>query len=230
MSTIDSDDLGATGYFLPEDSQLRLKQLRDYMGFLANLARPRRPDEDQEWTAEIRTGEVSICLELLEEQIGLVLDELGWPAERGEKATAPELETETAAEDKDEDASVAQAAASDPAESRMNEAVERYVSGVTLYQIDEINLLLGRLHAVGNVVACSDHAELSDATLSIMGDAIYRDVETLREIIQDVDGQRLESPRVTRPGVGEEGGTYHVVRARLPRERALRSQVHSQVH
>ena len=56
MSTFDADDLETTGYFLPEDSQLRLKQLREYVGFLTNLARPRRPDEDREWFAEIRPG------------------------------------------------------------------------------------------------------------------------------------------------------------------------------
>jgi hypothetical protein len=39
MSTIDSD-VEATGYFLPEDSQHRLKKLREYVGFLAHLARP----------------------------------------------------------------------------------------------------------------------------------------------------------------------------------------------
>ena len=38
MSTIDSEDLYVTGYFLPEDNQLRLKQLREYVGFLTNLA------------------------------------------------------------------------------------------------------------------------------------------------------------------------------------------------
>ncbi len=35
MSTFDSDDLETTGYFLPEDSQLRLKKLREYVEFLA---------------------------------------------------------------------------------------------------------------------------------------------------------------------------------------------------
>ncbi|WP_431637166.1 hypothetical protein ACQVBX_06125 [Dyella sp. KULCS107] len=39
MSTIDSEDRNVTGYFLPEDTQLRLKQLREYVGFLTNLAR-----------------------------------------------------------------------------------------------------------------------------------------------------------------------------------------------
>src|SRR6185312_11353857 len=97
MSTIDTDDLETTGYFLPEDSQLRLKQLREYVGFLTNLARPRRPDEDREWFSEIRPGEVAICLELLAEQIGQVLDELSWPAERGERAAACEADADAGA-------------------------------------------------------------------------------------------------------------------------------------
>src|SRR6185437_10375441 len=97
MSTIDTDDLETTGYFLPEDSQLRLKQLREYVGFLTNLARPRRPDEDREWFSKIRPGEVAICLELLEEQIAQVLDELSWPAERGERAAAGEADAEAEA-------------------------------------------------------------------------------------------------------------------------------------
>ena len=100
MSTFDSKDLETTGYFLPEDSQLRLKQLREYVGFLTNLARPRRPDEDREWFSEIRPGEVAICLELLEEQIAQVLDELSWPAERGERAAAPKAKAELDAEPK----------------------------------------------------------------------------------------------------------------------------------
>jgi len=32
---------------------------------------------------------------------------------------------------------------------------KRYLSGITLDQIDEINLLLSNLHAVGNVVCCA---------------------------------------------------------------------------
>jgi len=88
MSTFDSDDLDTMGYFLPEDSQLRLKKLGEYVTFLANLARPRTSDEDREWLVEIRVGEVAICLELLEEQIGLVLDELSWPALLGDRPGA----------------------------------------------------------------------------------------------------------------------------------------------
>ena len=213
MSTFDSDDLETTGYFLPEDSQLRLKQLREYVGFLTNLARPRRPDEDREWFSEIRPGEVAICLELLEEQIAQVLDELSWPAERGERAAAPKVDAEAEAEAE----ACTQAAEPDAAEPVMDEAGNRFLFGVTLDQIDEINLLLSSLRALGNVVTCSDHAELSDVTLSIMGDAIVRDVEKLRDINRDVNAQGLKPPHGTKPGVREELATYLALPAHLPK-------------
>ena len=212
MSTFDSDDLETTGYFLPEDSQLRLKQLREYVGLLTNLARPRRPDEDREWFSEIRPGEVAICLELLEEQIAQVLDELSWPAERGERAAAPKADADAEAEAE----ACTQATAPDAAEPVMDEAGNRFLFGVTLDQVDEINLLLSSLRALGNVVTCSDHAELSDVTLSIMGDAIVRDVEKLRDINRDVNAQELEPSRRTKPGVREEWATYLALPARLP--------------
>ena len=207
MSKFDSDDLETLGYFLPEDSQLRLKKLREYVEFLANLARPRMADEEKEWHAEIRPGEMAICLELLEEQIGQVLEELSWPAERGERA-ACEADAEAEAH--------AEAAEPDVAEPVMDEAGNRCIFGVTLNQIDEINLLLGSLRAHGNVVTCSDHAELSDVTLSIMGDAIVRDAQKLRDIIDDVYAQELEPPYGTKPGVREEWATYLALPARSP--------------
>jgi hypothetical protein len=208
MSTIDVDDLETTGYFLPEDSQLRLSKLREYVEFLANLARPRLADEEKEWYAEIRPGEVAICLELLEEQIAQVLDELSWPAERGERAAAGEADADAKA--------YKQAAKSDVTEPVMDEAGNRLLAGVTLDQIDEINLLLSSLRALGNVVTCSDHAELSDVTLSIMGDAIVRDVEELRDIMSDVQGQKLGPLHATKPGVREEWAIYGGLPACLP--------------
>ncbi|WP_449428893.1 XAC0095 family protein [Rhodanobacter umsongensis] len=218
MSTFDSDDLETTGYFLPEDSQLRLKQLREYVGFLTHLARPRRPDEDQEWFSEIRPGEVAICMELLEEQIGQVLDELSWPAERGERTGACEADAHTNADADAEE--YTEAAEPEAAKPVMDEAGNRYLFAVTLDQIDEINLLLESLRALGNVVTCSDHAELSDVTLSIMGDAIVRDVMKLRDIIDDVNAQELEPPHGTKPGVREEWATYLALPARSPMGRA----------
>jgi hypothetical protein len=204
MSTFDSDDLETMGYFLPEDSQLRLKKLREYVEFLANLARPRTSVEEKECYAEIRPGEVAICLELLEEQIAQVLNELSWPAERGE------ADAHANAEDSIEAAEPA------VAEPVMDEAGNRCLFGVTLTQLDDINLLLDSLRAHGNVVTCSDHAELSDVTLSIMGDAIGRDAQKLRDIIGDVNAQRLGPSHGAKPGVREERATYHALPARLP--------------
>ncbi|MFC5580192.1 XAC0095 family protein [Rhodanobacter terrae] len=219
MSTFDSEDLETTGYFLPEDSQLRLKQLREYVGFLTHLARPRRPDEDQEWYAEIRPGEVAICMELLEEQIAQVLDELSWPVERRERAPAPEAKVERDAEPKA--AAVTAAADTDGTEpelagSTMNEAPKRYVAGVTLDQIDELARLGDILRAHGDVVVATDQADFADVTLSIMGDAIIRDAERLRDIIRDVDCvQRLDGRRRSHADVKEEAAIYLAAPSRL---------------
>jgi hypothetical protein len=67
--------------------------------FLTNLARPRTSVEEKEWYAEIRPGEVAVCLELLEEQTAQVLNELSWPAERGERVGACEADAHANAED-----------------------------------------------------------------------------------------------------------------------------------
>jgi hypothetical protein len=225
MSTFDSDDLETKGYFLPEDSQLRLKQLREYVGFLTHLARPRRPDEDQEWYAEIRPGEVAICVELLKEQIGQVLDELSWPAERRERAPAPKAKAERDAEPKA--AAVTAAADTDGTEpelagSAMNEAPKRYVAGVTLDQIDELARLGDILRAHGDVVVATDQADFADVTLSIMGDAIIRDAERLRDIIREVDCvQRIDERHGTKPGVREEQASYLALPMRVPMSNAL---------
>jgi hypothetical protein len=68
----------------------------------------------------------------------------------------------------------------------------------------------------------SDHAELSDATLSIMGDAITRDTQKLRDIIGDIyDEQRLEPLHRPQTRVREEGATYLALPTRLPTGGAL---------
>ncbi|MGN6382294.1 MAG: XAC0095 family protein [Dyella sp.] len=212
MSTIDSEDRNVTGYFLPEDTQLRLKQLREYVGFLTNLARPRRPDEDSECYNEIRPGEVAICFELIEEQIGLVLDELSWPGERGESADAPSAAAETEKQAEASDTDAEKPYGTEPASE---EAGNRWIAGVSLGQIDEIHLLLDSLRAHGNVVASSDEAKLKDVTLSIMGDAICRDAQKLRDIVDAIyDDQRLQ-PRASKSGVREEHATYFALPASM---------------
>ena len=205
MSTIDSDDLDATGYFLPEDSWSRLKNLHEYVGFLANLARPRSADEREEWLADIRVGQVSICMELLEEQIGQVLDELSWPAERGRPGALGA----------DAEAVQVEAEVAEAGEPVSDGAGTRYVFGVTLRQIDEINLLLDMIRVHGDVLIASD-AEFANCTLSSVGHAIFRDVAKLRDIIEHVGLQPLAPMGGTPTGVGEERAAYHLLQAPLP--------------
>src|SRR5690625_384272 len=154
MSKFDSDDLEMTGYFLPEDSQLRLKKLRVYVEFLSHLAQPRRADEERECVPEIRVGEVAICLELLTEQVGHVLDEISWPAQRYEGEAAPEADAE-------------------PETAEDDDAGSRYIFGVTLEQVDTLNRLIEMISAHGDVATASDDAELADHTLSLLGHAIF---------------------------------------------------------
>jgi len=67
-----------TGYYLPEDSQLRLKQLHSYIDFLSRLARPRTYDEASEVSPEVGMDELATCLALLADQAKLVLHDLTW--------------------------------------------------------------------------------------------------------------------------------------------------------
>ena len=185
MSTFDSDDRETMGYFLPEDSQLRLQKLREYAEFLSHIAQPRTPDVQQEWIPEIHVGQVAICLELLAEQVGLVLNDLSFPAYRSESDAA----------------------------AMPDDADGRYLFGMTLEQVDTLNQLIDMIVAHGDVVTASHDAELADHTLSLLGHAIFSDARAVREIIRQLESQQL-NPRNSQPGVSEEQGVYHVARKR----------------
>jgi hypothetical protein len=197
MSTFDADDRDTMGYFLPENSQLRLQKLREYAEFLSHIAQPRTSDVAQEWIPEINVQQVAICLELLAEQVGLVLDDLSFPAYRseGEAAAAAGAEPEVA-------------------EAMPGDAAGRYLFGMTLEQVDTLNQLIDMIVAHGDVVTASHDAELADHTLSLLGNAIFGDARAVREIIRQVESQRLGPARGSYTGVSEEQGVYHVARKR----------------
>jgi hypothetical protein len=98
----------------------------------------------------------------------------------------------------------------------MDEADSRYAFGVTLSQIDEINLLIDMLRAHGDVVAANDAAGFADHTLSTVGNAIFSGANKLREIVLDLEAQRLDPARGSPTGVREERASYHALPARLP--------------
>jgi len=94
MSTIEPKNVEANGYVVPEDARLRLKRLQGYVTFLANLTRPRQSDEGKGWRADIRPGELAICVEQLEQQIAQVIEGLSWSDERRTKTAASEADAE----------------------------------------------------------------------------------------------------------------------------------------
>jgi hypothetical protein len=192
MSKHESNDLDMPGYFLPEDSQSRLKKLRDHMALLSRLAQPRTWEEQQESTPEVRMGELANCLELLAEQVALVLDEVSWPAQR-QTAAAEVSESDVTPEDT----------------SQLYGATdERFAFGVTLDQIDTLNRLMQTISAQGDVVACSRAAGLADDTLPRVGQAIYDGMEAVRAILSEVEAQRLGQAFGSRNAVGEERAVY----------------------
>jgi hypothetical protein len=188
MSKFYSNDLNMPGYFLPEDSQFRLKKLRDHVAFLSRLAQPRTWDEAQEWAPEVRMGELATCLELLAEQIAVVLEEASRPAQR-------------AADTSDGDTTTAESPEVSGA------ADERFAFGVTLNQIDALNRLIQTISAHGDVVACSRAAGLDDNTLPRVGQAIYDGMEAARAILHEVEAQQL-APRIPLNRVGQERAVY----------------------
>lgn len=121
MSKHTMDARGTTGYFLPEESHFRLKKLHGHMEFLSQLAQPRRDDEeDTGFGPEITGDEMAVCLELLAEQAGRVLDEVTWPAERKAVAQRPQARDEDDLDDwaEAEDADDTLAAAAEDDEAR----------------------------------------------------------------------------------------------------------------
>ncbi|MDO1528567.1 hypothetical protein QMK61_06920 [Fulvimonas sp. R45] len=190
MSMIESEDPDAMGYFLPEESQFRLKRVREYVEFLSHLAQPRTPDASLEGLPEINMGEVAICLELLAEQLGMVLDDMSWPAQRQEEA--------------------ASTADGEPGNAGPvpGGAGGRYVFGVTLDQVDRLDQLIGMITAHGDVVTASDDAELTSQTLPMLGHAIFNDARAMFAIVREVTSQRLGPARGPHARVGEERATY----------------------
>ena len=68
---------------------------------------------------------------------------------------------------------------------------------------------------VGDIVSTSHATELADHTLSLLGHAIFTDARAIRDIIDQVESQRLNPPRHPPTGVREEQGVYHIARTGL---------------
>jgi hypothetical protein len=189
MSTHDEDERETLGYFLPEDSEFRLRKLRDYMMFLSRLAQPRSADEVHPWgrRPDLRTVDLEICLELLAEQVQIVVDEVTWPAEREAK--------EPGAEE------------GDGPEAGTDPAARRYVFGLTGAQFDALARLFEALSTQGEVMAGGNGIALDHRTLTLVGQAVTNGMAAARDILDQVEAQPLVQP-VARKGVREARAAY----------------------
>jgi hypothetical protein len=192
MSKRESDDPGMPGYFLPEDSQLRLAKLSDHIRFLARLAQP-RTYEERECALDVPVGELAICLESLAEQADLVLQELSWCAPRQTETSAAERSAESTATPEVPDT-----------------ADQRFAFGITLDQIDALDRLIQTISAHGDVVAAGRTAELAHHTLPLLGQGIYDAAAAVRTLLDQVEAQRLGEGSRPRSGVAEERAAYAV--------------------
>lgn len=191
MSKHDSNDLDMAGYFLPEHSHFRLKTLRDRMRSLSHPAQPRTRDQKQACEPRPRPAELTICLELLAEQLSLVLEEASWPARPAPGKDAPGTGTAIVS-----------------AEDALADADDRFAFGVTLKQIDALDRLIQTISAQGDVMAAGKAAELADHTLPLLGQAICDGVKAVRNILDQVEAQRLGHALYPRADVGEDRAVY----------------------
>ncbi|MCD9097509.1 XAC0095 family protein [Luteimonas fraxinea] len=214
------------GYFLPEDSQFRLKKLREHMDFLSRVSQPRTANEDDEYIPDIRAGEVAVCLELLGEQVELVLDEVTFPAMRkARKARSAAEDTEGDDDDEEEDGAEADKAIGVHA-AVADAPVLRF--GVTLDQIDALNRLLELISAHGDVVSAGEMADYATQTMPVVGHAIFDHAAKVREILLQVEDQTLDQSSAQNR-VREAPAVYGVAPARLHLQHACASK-HVQFH
>ncbi|WP_157515175.1 XAC0095 family protein [Luteimonas abyssi] len=182
MSTFETEDRGALGYFLSEDGQSRLRKLHQHIEFLSRLAEPRVDEEED--GPEIEAPALAGCLELLAEQVQQVLDTVSWPARlqpRGTPVRVGQQADGDEAEDADEtDADTSPAAAS---------ADDDYVFGMTMDQLDELHRLLDLLRAQGDLMMATGDGDVAKDTIVVTGSAVFDGADAVRTIIDEVESQ-----------------------------------------
>lgn len=217
MSKFEMDDEETVGYFLPEDSQFRLKKLREHMDFLSRVSQPRTANEDDEYIPDIRAGEVAVCLELLGEQVELVLDEVTYPATR----ELPAARSAAKARDDDDDHEESEEDDADVGDDNSVHAgaadAPKLRFGVTLDQIDALNRLLELISAHGDVVSVGEMADYATQTMPVVGHAIFDHAAEVRKILLQVEHQRLDGGAPLSNRVREAPAAYGV----MPVRRAL---------
>jgi hypothetical protein len=205
--TFDNQDM--TGYFLPGDSQLLLKQLSNHIRFLARLAQPRLPDETQQGAPVMGVAEWMFCLDQLAEQLDVVLQALSWPARRVKEREAADAPQTAVGANADADA--------DAADDAMPAIRGGFVFGVTLDQIDTLNRLVERIKAYGDAVSADGMADFAEGTLTMLGHTIFDKAVEVDEVLVEIEAQQMPQGTRLRFAVEEPRAAYGV---EVPSQRA----------
>ncbi|MEN5116801.1 hypothetical protein ABE488_05635 [Luteimonas sp. TWI662] len=212
MSKHDHDDQHQPGYFVPEDSRTRLRQLIEHMQFLSELAQPRSLADEEQGIPQVRGGDVATCLTLLAEQADQLLEAMTWRSSRAARQDAytPPEDVEateaTSADDAPHEATMGAYAKARAAEAF--DVPDDFVFGVTIDQADALDRLVQTLMAHGDVLASGHEGDLADATISTLGLAISEGADTVREILEQVQEQQLHAPSRPATGVREPRPAY----------------------
>ncbi len=144
-------------------------------------------------------GELAFCLNLLAEPLDSVLRQVAWPSK--------------AADDADAAAPAASADNEDGEAFGMPDVgVAGFAFGITIDQIDMLNRLVQTISAHGDAVAARDMADSADATLPLLGHAIFDGAIEVRALLDQIEAQRLRSRSGTGSMVREARAAYDVGR------------------
>lgn len=192
-----SVDSGIPADGTPEVLQRRLAMLEAHLKWLLRLVQPHAEDPVRKWTSQARQQELAAGLESAAEQLGLVLDDVLQPSQRIATASGPVASESTPPARAPDDAVRAPQG-------------EPFVFGVTMDQIDTLDRLVRMITAHGDVVSADDMADFAEGTLVMVGHAIFNGTLELRDVLDQVQDQRLLEPGSPRPLVGEARAVYAV--------------------
>lgn len=104
-------------------------------------------------------------------------------------------------------------------EKEGGDAAGEFAFGVTVEQIDALNLLIPVISAHGDVLAVSDTAKLANHTVPLLGQAIVDAAAEVSGLLEQVEAQQIGQGASARPVAREARGMYAVRRrgpGRLP--------------
>jgi hypothetical protein len=198
-----SDDPGVPGGGLPEVVQRRLARLEMQLNWLLRLAQPYAEDPLRKWTSQARQQELAAGLEAAVAQLDLVLDDVLQPSQRRATAAGPDAPESTPPA----------AATDDAGRARQGRP---FVFGVTVDQVDTLDRLIRMIRAYGDVVSADDMADFAEGTLVMVGHALFNGALDMREVLDQVQDQRLREPGSPPSLVAEARAVYVATAAAVP--------------